>query len=171
MTSIIRRDVCFKKDYDEVFSGFSIRTLFCPENESVWQVTERIRWSDPSIVVHFDVKQQTVTRTTQDKRTPRKRGWIGSSISCSILFMCCSFNGVLRSRNAHRRTYRTFICLVLISATVRAQPAGEGLHRNHSEILYIPLLLCEQQPKLRTQNLTCVSEVQNDDKYYVQIEE
>jgi len=110
MTFIIWRDICFEKNYDEVFSGFSIRTLFCPENESVWQVMKTIRWSESSIVVHFDVKQQTVTRTTQDIRTPRKRFWIGSSISCSILFICRSFNGAVRSRNAHRRICKTFIC-------------------------------------------------------------
>jgi len=111
MTSTIWRDICFKKNYSEVFSGSSIRTLFWSENESVWQVMETIRWSDPSIVVHFDVKQQKVTRTTQDIRKTRKRGWIGSSISCSILFMCCFFNGPVRRRNAHRRACRTFICL------------------------------------------------------------
>jgi len=32
-------------------------------------------------------------------------------------------------------------------------------------------MLCEQQPKLGTQNLTCDREVQNDNKSYLQMEE
>jgi hypothetical protein len=60
--------------------------------------------------------------------------------------------------------------LIFISATVSAQQAGERLQRNHSEILWIPLLLYGQKSDLRTQNLMCDSEVQNGNKYYIQME-